>query len=143
MTKPGGEGLPRSPPFELEFYVDGEGNEVVRSWLRGLSLRKRQVFGAAMNSVLQHLGVAVCETKYGKQLGGGLFEFRLRQDADSMEPGLPPEKILLRGFCHAHGDKIVLLLGGYDKGEDPSRKRQQGEIEVARKRLADWKHRKA
>jgi hypothetical protein len=23
-------------------------------------------------------------------------------------------------FCHAHGDRIVLLLGAYDKGERPS-----------------------
>lgn len=134
---------PRLPPFDLEFYVDGQGNELVRAWLRGLSLRKKQVIGAAMNSVLQHLGIGVCETTYGKQLGGGLFEFRVRQDAGSVQPGLPPEKILLRAFCHAYGDKVVLLLGGYDKGEAPSKKRQQAEIELARARLAEWKVRRA
>ncbi len=135
--------VPRKPPFDLEFYVDGRGNDVVRNWLRGLALRKKQVIGAAMNSVLQHLGVDVCETKYGKQIGGGLFEFRVRQDAGSVQPGLPPEKILLRAFCHAYGNRIVLLVGGYDKGDDPGKKRQQAEIEVARERLADWKRRKA
>jgi phage-related protein len=134
---------PRRPAFDLEFYADGRGNEVVRTWLRGLSLRKKQVIGAAMNSVLQHLGVDVCDTQYGKQIGGGLFEFRVRQDAGSVQPGLPPEKILLRAFCHAYGSRIVLLVGGYDKGEDPSKRRQQAEIEVARERLADWKRRKA
>lgn len=122
--------------------MDGQGREVVLNWLRGLSLRKKQVIGAAMNSVLQHLGVRVCETRYGKQIGGGLFELRVRQDADSVQPGLPPEAILLRAFCHAHGNKVVLLVGGYDKGEDPSKKRQQTEIEVARDRLAGWKRRK-
>ena len=132
----------RSPPFTLEFYVEADGKEVVLSWLRGLSLRKRQVIGAAMNEVLQHLGVDVCSTEFGKQLGQGLFEFRIRQDEDSVRPGVPPEKILLRVFCHAYGDKVVLLVGGYDKGEDPSARRQQKEIEVARKRLADWKRRK-
>jgi len=133
---------PKGPPFELEFYIDARGNEVVRNWLRGLSLRKKQIIGAAMNSVLQHLGIGVCDTKYGKQIGGGLFEFRVRQDADSVHPGLPPEEVLLRVFCHAHGNKIVLLVGGYDKGEDPSKKRQQAEIEVARGRLAEWRRRK-
>jgi len=49
----------------------------------------------------------------------------------------------LRGFCHARGDRVVLLLGGYDKGADPSRRRQQREIETARRRLADFLRREA
>jgi putative component of toxin-antitoxin plasmid stabilization module len=48
-------------------------------------------------------------------------------------------KILLRVFCHAHGDRIILLLGGYDKGERPSARHQQAQIELARTRLKDWK----
>jgi hypothetical protein len=35
----------------------------------------------------------------------------------------------------------VLLVGGYDKGADPSAKRQQKEIALARRRLADFKRR--
>jgi hypothetical protein len=46
--------------------------------------------------------------------------------------------VLLRVFCHAHGHRVILLLAGYDKGADPSRKRQQREIDVARRRLADF-----
>lgn len=138
-------GTPGAFPFRLEFYVDDNGKEVVGDWLRGLSLRKKQVLGTAMQEVLQHLGVGVCKTEFGKQLGGGLFEFRLRRDPGSIidEKGrrLPPESILLRVFCHAYGDKVVLLLGGYDKGEDPSPKRQQQEIEEARRRLVAWKRR--
>ena len=60
------------------------------------------------------------------------------------EPGetdAPPEKILLRVFVHFHGDKILLLLGGYDKGKTPKPKRQQREIERARKLLAQFKER--
>lgn len=133
------------PPFQLKFYVDDDGREVVRDWLRSLSLRKKQVLGTAMQKMLQHLGVDVCKTEFGRQLRGGLFEFRLRQDAGAIidEKGrrVPPEKILLRVFCHAYGDKVVLLLGGYDKGEDPSPKRQQKEIEEARRRLVKWKRR--
>ena len=34
---------------------------------------------------------------------------------------------------------LLLLLGGYDKGVDPSPKRQQAEIKVARGRLIAWR----
>jgi len=50
-------------------------------------------------------------------------------------------KILLRVFCHAYGDRIVLLLGGYDKGERPSARHQQAQIELAKTRLKTWKAR--
>jgi phage-related protein len=57
----------------------------------------------------------------------------------------PSEDILLRVFCAARGDKIVLLLHGYDKGKDPSDKRQQTEIAEAKRRLKglDTRERKA
>ncbi|MGH7765561.1 MAG: type II toxin-antitoxin system RelE/ParE family toxin [Candidatus Dormibacteraceae bacterium] len=63
----------------------------------------------------------------GRQLGGGLFEFRLRD-----------RPLLARVFCHAYGDRVVLLLAGYDKGRDPSSRRQEREIALARSRLSDW-----
>jgi hypothetical protein len=47
--------------------------------------------------------------------------------------------ILLRVFCHAHGQKIVLLLAAYDKGKEPSAKRQNTEIHRAKQRLTRWK----
>jgi hypothetical protein len=47
--------------------------------------------------------------------------------------------VLLRVFCHAHGEKIVLLLAAYDKGKEPSTKRQSMEIKRAKQRLAHWK----
>jgi len=53
----------------------------------------------------------------------------------------PREKVLLRVFVHFYGDKVVLLLGGYDKGKDPKEKRQQREIARARKLLAQFKER--
>ena len=37
----------------------------------------------------------------------------------------PVGKVLLRVFVHFYGEKVVLLLGGYDKGEDPKERRQQ------------------
>jgi len=51
------------------------------------------------------------------------------------------ETILLRVFCTA-GQKIILLLNGYDKGQDDSARRQQREIEKARKLLREFRVRK-
>ncbi|HEX4625828.1 MAG TPA: hypothetical protein VH231_15365 [Solirubrobacteraceae bacterium] len=38
-------------------------------------------------------------------------------------------------FFAVQGDKVVLLLGGYDKGMDPTCRRQEREIDMARARL--------
>jgi hypothetical protein len=135
--------------YKIEFYEDEHGDAPVLRWLREeLSPRKRRALGTAMRRVLQLLGIGVCDSEFGKQLGKGLFEFRLRgselqKGCGSDEPRDPGEaRMLLRVFCHAYGDRIVLLVGGYDKGEDPSPKRQNAEIVLARRRLKDWKHRR-
>jgi len=129
--------------FELEFYEDAHGDQPVRRWLREeLTLPKRKALGYAMSSILQTLGIAVCATEYGKQLGGGLFEFRLRRDLrERAAAGTRGEHLLLRVFCHAHGQRLILLLAGYDKGERPSPRRRQAEIALARTRLAEWQRR--
>jgi hypothetical protein len=103
-----------------------------------------------MFEILQYEGPNVVGTNFGKGLGGGLFEFRLDQDAAQVlarkgkraRPEGESAKILLRVFCHAHGDRIVLLLGGYDKGERPSARHQQAQIELARTRLKAWRARR-
>jgi hypothetical protein len=136
------------PAFEIVFYEDEHGDAPVLRWLREeLSPRKRRALGTAMNNVLQRLGIGVCGTEFGRQLGQGLFEFRLRGEGleravPAAEDGDPAEaKMLLRVFCHAHGRRLILLVGGYDKGEAPSPRRQDREIAAARERLTDWKAR--
>ncbi len=131
--------------YRLEFYEDERGGAPVRRWLREeLTFAKRQALGYAMQVVLQRLGVAVCGTEFGKQLGGGLFEFRLRSDLrDRVPSGDEAGRVLFRVFCHAHGDRLILLLAAYDKGEDPSPRRQNAEIALARARLRDWQRRRA
>lgn len=136
--------------FTLEFYADEHGDQPVLRWLRDeLTPTQRRAIGVALREILEAEGIGVCRGAYGKQLGDGLFEFRLRHDAGEIlrslgktarpEPG--GERILLRVFCHAHGDRLVLLLGGYDKGADPSKRRQQREIAEARRRLAEHRRR--
>ncbi len=112
--------------WTIEFYEDEHGRQPVREWLRSLDGKKRAAAIAEIDIRLSDVGPTVCATEHGRHLGEGLFEFRIRHDDG---------RILLRIFCHAYGQRIVLLLGGYDKGSAPSKKRQQREIDTARKRL--------
>lgn len=135
--------------FELEFYDDPEtGRMPVLDWIKGeLTPYQRRAIGTAMSEVLQRYGLGVCRTEYGKQLGDGLFEFRLRHDSDEIiakhtdhSPDAEPDHggILLRVFCHAHGDRLILLLAGYDKAAAPADRREDREIKLARRRLAEY-----
>jgi len=91
-------------------------------------------------------------TPWLKALGDGLFEFRVRHDAATIDAlygptthaqqSTPPptqRKILLRLFVHFYGNKVILLLHGYDKGGNDSPRQQNKEIQEARKRLTHWK----
>jgi len=141
-----------SRPYTIEFYADPEtGREPVLDWINDdLTPFQRRSIGIAMSEILEVNGINICDTEYGKNLGGGLFEFRLRHGSDDIAAMFTTRKpdakgkepILLRVYCHAYGDKIVLLLAGYDKGSDPSKKRENKEIQLARKRLTEFKLRR-
>lgn len=134
-----------SRPYQLDFFEDDEGDKPCLRWIKELTPAKRHAIGVAMEQVLQGQGVSVCEEKaWGKQLGAGVFEFRLmrKRRYEVKQKGRKvkkAEQISLRVFCHAYGDNRILLLHGYDKGEDPKGRRQQREIEVARQRLRHWR----
>lgn len=142
------------PQWTLEFYEE-EGREPVLDFLRGLDEFKEQAVAAALRNVLAYEGIGVCASTWGKWVRGapGIFEFRVRHNAATIlrERGatVPDDLndshsgILLRVFCHAHGRKVVLLLAAYDKGREPSAKRQNAEIKRAKQRLARWKRQKA
>ena len=135
--------------WTIEFFADDRGRQPAREWLQSLDSAKRAAAIAAIEVFLADFGLDVCGTEHGKQLGAGLFEFRIRHD-ESVIRGKAGEagtgkrgEVLLRIFCHAHGEKIVLLLGGYDKGAAPSKRRQDREIELARQRLRAFKLRQS
>lgn len=134
-------------PFQLDFFADDDGDKPCLRWIKELTPAKRHAIGVAMEQILQNQGLAVCnENAWGKQLGRGMFEFRLmrKRPYEVKQKGRKVEKveqISLRVFCHAHGDQRILLLHGYDKGEDPKGRRQQREIETARQRLRKWQSR--
>jgi hypothetical protein len=137
------------PEYEIEFFRRADDSEPVRRFMDSLSNDKRDALLAALTHVLGRQGLGVCRSEWGKQIGGGVAEFRLRRDERQVlgrdsgrtEAELPdpsPEKILLRVFFHAHGNRLILLLSGYDKGARPSARHQQREIERARAYLKEW-----
>lgn len=142
-----GAAAPGEPEYELEFYEDEHGYSPVATWLKNLPQDTKHAVGRAMQFVLQRHGIDVCNTRYGKQLKDGLFEFRLDDTINEIRhmSGQPPlskggdEKLLVRIFCHAHGKKLILLLGGYDKLQHPSKPYQNQQIELAKARLTDWR----
>jgi hypothetical protein len=133
-----------SSEWDIEFYADERGSEPCLEWMRGLSRQKRVALETAIELVLARRGLDVVETEFGKALGGGLYEFRLRWPAEEVaskvgavlaEPAAETEAILLRLFFCTSGRKIILLLSGYDKAKSPGDRRQGKEITKARKLL--------
>lgn len=115
-------------------------------FMRKLPEYERDVVDAAIRHVLAVEGIGICDSEWGKALGGGLYEFRVRRSLSAIlssagiaEVGRARRDVLVRVFCTFTGNKVVILLGGYDKRRDSSAKRQQREIAVARAALSAWK----
>ena len=68
--------------WKIEFFSEDGGRQPVRDWLVSLNPSKRAAAIAAIELVLAELGLDVCKTEYGKALGKGLFEFRIRHDEE-------------------------------------------------------------
>ena len=132
-------------PFEAD-----DGTMPFEQFVDDLSDFKFVALDSAIDRVLSVRGIDLVRTEWLKALGEGLHEFRVRHDADEVARMFggeapvvdgQPEKVLLRVFVHFHGQKVVLLLGGYDKGDDPNERRQQREIAEARRLLGQFKER--
>lgn len=131
--------------WSIEYEGDG-----FERFLLSLAPYEQAVLIAAVEHVLHRHGIDICAGEWGKPLGEGLYEFRVRKSLRTIfaSAGLEPEEpagtdraVLLRVFCTFYGDKIVLLYHGYNKKKDPSEKRQQREIAKARKIHNHWKQR--
>ncbi|MEZ5095041.1 MAG: hypothetical protein R2731_02285 [Nocardioides sp.] len=134
--------------WTAEFYEDAEGRRPVEVWMGDLGEIEFGALATAIEEILEKDGIALASTPWLRALGEGLHEFRVRHDAATIKAlyadsgaskPAKPAKILLRLFVHFHGQKVILLLHGYDKGGDDSPRRQNKEIEEARKRLRAWR----
>ncbi len=134
-----------------ESFQADDGTMPFEQFVNGLSDLKFMALDAALDRVLSVRGIDLVRTEWVSPLGEGLHEFRVRHDTDEVahmfggdppQVAAPPETVLLRVFVHFYGDKMILLLGGYDKGKDPKQRRQQREIAEARRLLAQFKDRR-
>jgi hypothetical protein len=136
--------------WRLEPFEADDGTLPYERFIEDLSDFKYVALEAALGRVLAVRGLDLVRTQWLKALGEGLHEFRVRHDAEEIAHmfggDVPtgagaPETVLLRVFVHFYGAKVILLLGGYDKGDEPSERRQQREIREARRLLAQFKER--
>lgn len=145
--------MAEAPLYTVEFYEDDDGSSPVFKWItEELSPAQRRSVTAALEELVAYMGPNVVRTEFGKNLGGGLIELRVRQSEEQLlkRAGKTPtnahpedegEEILLRIFFHAHGQKRALVLHGYNKGKNPSKHHQQQQIATAKKRLVNFKER--
>ncbi len=131
------------PEWTIEYFDRG-----FERFYLALAPYEQAVVEAALTTVLAAHGIAAFDGGWGKPLGGGLYEFRIQRSLEAIlmlaRTESPPEaragaRVSIRIFCTFHGDKTVLLLHGYDKGRDPSARRQQKEIARARAMLKKWR----
>ena len=116
-----------------------------------LTPRKQAVLRSVIENVLMVAGINICDSEWGKPLGGGLYELRIRRAPSLPRVSEQGEKlsgdtgaggpVLLRVFCVFYDNQTIALLSGYDKGRDSSHRRQAREIGLARKEQARWKER--
>ena len=138
--------------WSIEFYEDAQGRRPVERWIDGLSDQKAESVLVALNEVLAVNGIKLTSGAWLKALGTGLYEFRIRHSASEIQEmykaanrrlAKGTESILFRIFVTFEGAQVIVLLGAYDKGKNDKQSFQQAQIEVARKRLRDWKRRRA
>ena len=114
--------------WEIELYATVDGACPFEAWHRKLPAGKQVVIKESMQAQLVRRGTGVCSDDWGRALGGGLYELRMRQRG-----------VLLRVFFAPIAERRLLVLGGLDKGRHA--KRQTAAIQACRDRLAEWHRR--
>ena len=114
-------------------------------FVKSLTPAKQRTLEASIDKILLVHGFEVVDGDLVKNLGGGLYEFRVGPNTTRMmnkaglESKIPHQKIVIRVFVSFEADRIVVLLGSYDKGASDSKSKQQSEIAKARHLLKAWK----
>ena len=71
--------------WRAEFYEDDAGHRPVELWMNSLTLAEYAALRAAIVRVLEVRGMELGSTPWLKALGDGLFEFRVRHDAATID----------------------------------------------------------
>lgn len=138
---------PTSGTWTVTSHEDRTGMNHFERWYHSLAPYYRAVVVAVFRRIVAPMGIDICATGWGKPLGDGLYEIRIRKSLnailrsgpqsaeDSVEGG--DQTVLLRIFCTFEGEQVVILFQGYDKEKEPSKRKQRREINKARKLLKD------
>jgi len=127
--------------WTLTYLELSDGSSPYATFLKRLNPYQRVVVTTAVETILATEGTAVCRTEWGKSLGGGLYEFRIRRSlrtiAGQTGASLPPEisadrPVLLRVFFTVRAGRVIVLLGGFDKQRRTSASWQDKQIRRAR-----------
>ena len=107
------------------FWVNVNGNEPVRDWLKSLDGEERKIIGGDIKTIELGfpIGMPVC-----RPMGDSLYEVR---------SDLPDKKISRVLFC-VEGS-VMLLLHGFIKKE---RKTPKSDLDLAKKRRSEFKQEK-
>lgn len=141
---------PEGANWTIELWEDADGHCPFAESVARLDPYRQAIIAACISQILGPLGPNVSATEWGKALGQGLYELRIRRSLHAIrtwgQSDPPPassteerQPVLLRVFFSVYGDRVVLLFQTYDKGAGPSDKRQQKEIAEARRHLRAWR----
>jgi putative component of toxin-antitoxin plasmid stabilization module len=128
-----------SGPWELLLVDTSNFSKFVRS----LSPVKQRTLEASIDKILLVHGFRLIDGDLIKNLGGGLYEYRVGPTSTRMmnKAGegtkVTHQKIALRVFLAFEANRLIVLLGSYDKGANDSKSKQQSEITKARRLLKE------
>jgi hypothetical protein len=110
-------------------------------FVKSLTPIKQRTLEASLDKILLVHGLELVDGDLIKNLGGGLYEFRVGPTTTRMMNKAGEgskethQKIALRVFLSFEGIRLIVLLGSYDKGANDSKSKQQSEIAQARRVL--------
>ena len=136
------------PQWSIELLMLPSGQIPYETFRNSLAPFEKELLDLSIEMILGRQGNNVCESNWGKSLGAGLYEFRINRSLSTLLNDLgirdkdllrSNESKLFRIFFLVEGTKVILLLCGYNKGKDPSHKKQQKLIKTARSYLKQHK----
>jgi hypothetical protein len=116
--------------YAVIFYEDENKRIPFKQFLKGLGQTKELAMLAAIEQILAEQGPAVCRSSWGKQLGNGLFEFRVRHTRGEIQrmfggdPSAggkegPPGKVLLRRLVTPMATRSCCSSAGTTRAKTP------------------------
>lgn len=133
-------------PWTIAYFELPDGSSPYATFLSNLDPYQRSVVLLAVEEILAREGTDVCATEWGKALGGGLYEFRIRRSLHTIAsnvgrdiPGMDTSDrtTLIRVFFTTAAGHVIVLLGGFDKKRRPHARWQDRQIRRARSLLRE------